>query len=551
MKKRFLLSIVVCFLSIGSGSYAGAQQLDSSNLPILLIDTHGQEIPNEPKIVASLKLIDNGVGKPNSPTDRPAYEGKIGIEQRGSSSRILFPKKPYGFELRDARGEEGISASLLGIPAEEDWVLNATYNDKTLVREVLTYGLYRQFSPYYATQTRYCEVIINGRYEGLYILMEKIKRDKNRVNISNLKSSDTSGDALTGGYILKIDKTEGTLSRTWQSPYKSTMNPSISIPIQVEFPKLQDLTENQFNYIKEYITNFENVLKSDDYRDETTGYARYIDVDSWVDYLIINEVSRNIDAYRLSTFFYKDRDSKGGKLVMGPIWDYNLAYGNADYCQGELYQGWAFDFNQHCRDDTYQIPFWWNRLLMDYNFARKVRLRYQSLRKTVLKTDHINKYIDSTITSLQEAPIRNFQRWPVLGQKLWPNYYVGNNYPDEVNYLKEWLNQRLRWMDDVLLQFGSDVTASTTASNSLLLTVSPNPAQEQVQVKFNLPKPSQVKVLMIDLWGRTTLQKNLGTLPAGLHSTELDLKTATGAPVQVVTLEADGKIISSQKLIQQ
>ncbi len=524
--------------------------LDNSTLPILIIDTQGQEIPNEPKIVASLKIIDNGPGKINLPTDKPAFESKIGIEQRGSSSRILFPKKPYGFELRDAKGEEGVSASLLGIPAEEDWVLNATYNDKTLVREVLTYGLYRQFSPYYATQTRYCEVILNGQYQGLYILMEKIKRDRNRVNISNLRSTDTAGDALTGGYILKLDKVEGSPSRTWESPFKSSSNKTI--PIQIEFPKIGDITEAQFNYIKDYLTAFETALKSESYQDEATGYPKYIDVDSWVDYLIINEVCRNVDAYRISTFFYKDRDSKGGKLVMGPIWDFNLAYGNVDFCQGESYMGWAFDFNSVCQNEPNHMPFWWNRLLMDFNFARKVRLRYQSLRQNVLKTEHINQYIDSTITSMHEAPIRNFQRWPVIGQKLWPNHYVGNTYQDEVKYLKDWISLRLNWMDGALLPFGADVMSSPSAvSNEIQLLVSPNPApHKQVQVQFNLPAASAVRIVTVDLWGRTTIRRDMGRLTSGLHSSEVNLENTNGHLIQLIALEADGRIISTKKLLQ-
>ncbi|GAB3174132.1 CotH kinase family protein [Telluribacter humicola] len=548
MRKLLLLWIVFGVVFIGE--QAVAQLLDSSTLPILIIDTRGQAIPNEPKIVASLKIIDNGPGKTNFPTDKPSFESTIGIEQRGSSSRILFPKKPYGFELRDAKGEEGVSAPLLGMPAEEDWVLNATYNDKTLVREVLTYGLYRQFSSHYATPTRYCEVILNDQYQGLYILMEKIKRDKNRINISNLKSSDTSGDALTGGYILKLDKTEGSASRTWESPFKSSSNKSI--PIQIEFPKIEDITEAQFNYIKEYLTSFETALKSEGYRDEATGYPKYINVDSWVDYLIINEVCRNVDAYRISTFFYKDRESKGGKLVMGPIWDFNLAYGNVDFCQGESYMGWAFDFNNVCQNEPNQMPFWWNRLLMDFNFARKVRLRYQSLREDVLKTDRVHQYIDSTITSLDEAPIRNFQRWPVIGQKLWPNYYVGNTYQDEVKYLKDWISLRLKWMDQALLPFRSDVTGSLSASNNeALLLLSPNPAlHKQVQIQFNLPTVSAVRLLTIDLWGRATLQKDLGRLAPGLHHSQLQLESTNAQPIQLVVLEADGRIISTKKLLQ-
>lgn len=203
--------------------------MESSNLPILIIDTQDQFIPDEPKIVATIKIIDNGTSKRNKITDAPAYAGKIGIEQRGATSRIFFPKKPYGFELRDTSGLKGVSASILGLPSEEDWVLNATYNDKTLIREVLTYDLYRNFNPYYTPRYKFCEVTLNGQYYGIYILFEKIKRGKNRVDISKLEPKDSTGNDLTGGYILKVDKTEGNVSRKWTSPYPSPVSPRFTI----------------------------------------------------------------------------------------------------------------------------------------------------------------------------------------------------------------------------------------------------------------------------------------------------------------------------------
>ena len=159
----FLRKFGLLFLLLAAFTNGYGQAFESSNLPLLLIDTKGQEIPNEPKINATIRIIDNGIGKRNAITDKPTYAGKIGIEQRGSTSRLFFPKKPYGFELRDTSGIEGISESVLGLPKEEDWVLNATYNDKTLMRDVLTYDLYRSFSPTYTPGYKFCEVLLDGR----------------------------------------------------------------------------------------------------------------------------------------------------------------------------------------------------------------------------------------------------------------------------------------------------------------------------------------------------------------------------------------------------
>ena len=182
--------------------------LSTSNLPIIKVDTKGKKIYDEPKILADMEIIYNGVGKINSVKDKPSgYLGKTGIEFRGSTSQLFFPKKPYGIELWVDSTEKSRKSTLLGMPEESDWVLNATYNDKTLMRDVLSYDLANRMGRY-ATRTRYCEMMVNNNYEGLYILMEKVKKDKNRVDVSTLKLTDNTGDDVTGGYILKIDKTE-------------------------------------------------------------------------------------------------------------------------------------------------------------------------------------------------------------------------------------------------------------------------------------------------------------------------------------------------------
>lgn len=524
-----------------------AQILDSSQLPILIINTQDQPIRDEPKIVGTFKIIDNGAGKKNSPSDKPVFESKIGIEYRGSSSQALFPKKHYGFELRDASGEKGVSASLLGWPEEEDYVLNATYNDKTLLRETLVHHLYDQMTDRYATRFRYCELIVNGNYEGIYILMEKIKRDKNRVNIAKLEPKDDSGDALTGGYILKIDKTTGAPSDYWESTYlpQPLLKPNLRIPIQVEYPKKGELTSRQLSYIRNHVSEFEKALQAD-----KAAYANYIDVASWVDYLIINEVSRNVDAYRLSTFFYKDRDSKGGKLVMGPIWDFNLAFGNADYCQGERFDGWSFDFNTTCANDHFQMPFWWKTLLSDQAFATLVKQRYNALRQNVLRTDALHRFIDSTALFIQDARIRNFQRWPVMGQRVWPNYFIGRSYEEEINYLKNWITNRLKWMDNSLKDVDLTITSTEPVPASYtFLHAYPVPAVDEVTVEVRLPNPGGAQLRLVDMWGRTL--RDISLSPSVVHHTyTLNVRSlASQAQPIFLLLEQQGQRLSVQRLV--
>ena len=516
-----------------------AQTFTSSNLPIVIINTNGQTVPDEPKIVADLQIIDNGVGKRNNLTDTPIFTSKIGIELRGSSSQ-MFPKKPYGFELRDATGVNSVNASVLGMPSESDWVLNAMYDDKSLIREAVTYDLNRQLSKYYTPRYRFCEVVLNGRYNGLYMLMEKIKRNKNRVNITSIKTTDIAGDAVTGGYIFKIDKFTGSDSREWDSPYK--MNGK-TIPIQIEKPKIDEVTEEQFQYAKQFITSFENNLSSTQFQDSTTGYRKYIHDDSFVDYLLTTEISHNVDGYRLSAFFYKDRDSKDGKIVMGPIWDYNLTYGNANYCNGNSYQGWAYSFGTICSGDQYQIPFWWNRLLSDRRFANNVRIKYQTLRKGLLQTARVHTYIDSVANVLNESQARNFQQWPILGVYVWPNGYVGQTYQQEVDYLKTWVKNRLEWMDNAVLPFGSEVLA-TESTDSFGLTVSPNPSVGDIVVNYQLQQRANVRLSLTDAIGRTLSTFAWPNQASGDHQEILPVRSLPASSgVYFLQLEADSQLV--------
>ncbi|MEZ0541726.1 CotH kinase family protein [Fibrella arboris] len=489
---------------------AAGQTFTDSNLPIILINTRSAVIVDEPKIVADMYLVDNGAGKRNAVTDRASFSSVIGIELRGATSQLFFPKKPYGIELRDSTGTNSVTKSLLGMPSESDWVLNATYNDKTLVRETLTYAFYRQMSPYYASRFRYCELVLNGEYRGIYILMERLKRDKNRVNIASIKKTDVSGDALTGGYILKIDKTEGSPSISWTSPYPAGPN-RVPLRIQIDRPKPEDLATEQIQYINRYVTSFENALNGPDFTDPDKGFRHFIDEDSFIDYLLLTEVCKNVDGYRLSAYFYKDRDSKNPKLVMGPIWDYNLTYGNADYCNGNSFQDWVFDFNTVCPKEANQIPFWWSRLLQDLTFGKKVKEKYKALRKKVLTPQRLEAFIDSTSGVLTEARVRNFTKWPVIGVYVWPNGYVGASYDQETAYLKTWINQRLSWMDAAIEPFG--IAPLATESNALLL--GPNPSVGDVRVTLALAVSGHVSLQLSDMQGRPLYQAQWTAQPAG------------------------------------
>lgn len=329
---QLVLATIIQFVFLPK---AAAQVFTESNLPVISIHTNGKAIQDEPKIEATMSVRYKGPGQVNKLSDQPThFDGKIGIEFRGSSSQN-FPKKPYGFETRDEDGEN-LNVSLIGMPEENDWTLNATYNDKSLVRDALAYILAGEIMTY-APRVRHVELIINDAYQGVYMLIEKIKRDGNRVDISKLESDDNSGDAITGGYILKIDKESGSNSgEGWFSPYTPFPGAWQKTLFQIEYPDVDDITEQQKSYIKQHITSLEAVLAGSDFDHPENGYRKWMDEQSIIDFIIMNELTKNPDAYRLSTFLYKHKDSKGGKIFFGPVWDFNLGFGNVDYCtQGD------------------------------------------------------------------------------------------------------------------------------------------------------------------------------------------------------------------------
>ena len=511
-----------------------------SNLPVVLINTQGQTIPDGTKITARMSLINNSTGINNVSDTTFEYNGYIGIDTRGSSS-LMFEKKSFNVETRDATGAN-LNVSLVGLPAENDWVLYAPYSDKTLMRNVLVYNL-GNLTGRWSPHTRFCELYIDNEYRGVYVLMEKIKRDKNRVNIASLKPADISGDQLTGGYILKIDRPD---SGAWISPYKAR-NDIQNVPISYVDPKCEELVPIQRNYIKDYVTGFENALRGVNYKDPKTGYRAYVNMQSFVDYYILNEICRNLDAYRLSTFFYKDKDSKGGKITMGPFWDYDISLGNADFFNAGSTIGWVVDGLGN--GDEYGIPFWWDKLNTDPYFKSELKKRWNELRSDKFSNQSINKSIDSCSVLLANAQQRNFQKFNILNSYVWPNNYVGGTYANEVNYLKNWIKNRFTWMDSQinLLNIISDV--QPVFSTAIEVITSPNPFNEKVTLQFSLLSDSKVELFVQDVLGRTIInhsrQCNTGINNITLEAGEFN----DGAKLYLYKLLVNGKLASSGKLI--
>ncbi|HUM45321.1 MAG TPA: CotH kinase family protein, partial [Chitinophagales bacterium] len=318
-----------------------------SNLPLVLINTNGQEIYSEPKIAAEIKIIDNGPGLINHPTDTNyAYEGKILTELQGFTGPY-YPKKNYDFDIVDDDSLE-IDTVLLGLPSENDFILKAEYLDYSLMKNTITYEMSRRMGRY-APRTKFCEVVLNGEYIGVYTLTEKVKRDQNRVDIAALNPEDISGDELTGGYIIEIN--ENGYPNDWNSQYDPINSATCDLPVayKMVYPKIEEMEAEQFNYIHGFVDSFENALNSNDFLDAVSGYRKFISVKSFIDFMIVNEFSANYDSYGRSTFLYKEKITDGGQLNIGPPWDYDRAFAPGTE------QGWVWEITH----PYWPFPFWW------------------------------------------------------------------------------------------------------------------------------------------------------------------------------------------------
>ncbi len=267
-------------ITFGPGA-DGPDVFYSSNLPIVMIDTYGQAIPDDPKIPAGLKILNNGPGNRNYISDPPEFDGHMGIEVRGSSSQS-FPKKSYGFEAWDLLGNS-IDTSFLGMPAESDWILNANYTDKSFLRNVMAYQVWQNMG-HYATRYHFVEMVLNGEYKGIYIFSEKIKRNNDRVDIAKLKPDQNTGDEVTGGYIVKIDKQTGSGGSGWTSSYAPSAGTNgQTIFFQYDYPDETAITPQQKSYIQSDVYNFETSLKTEEFVDTTNGFRKFAVESTFID----------------------------------------------------------------------------------------------------------------------------------------------------------------------------------------------------------------------------------------------------------------------------
>lgn len=517
-------------------------QFSYSNLPIITINTGGTGIPDEPKLTAQMQVINNVSGVNFFNDTVYEYDGYIGIEIRGNTAK-MFPKKSYTVETRLEDGSNN-NVELLGMPSENDWVLHGPYSDKSMMRNALAYSIGNGMN-HWCPRTHFVELLINEEYRGVYLMVEKMKIDKNRLDIATLKPEDISGDQLTGGYLISIDRDQ---EGSWNSPFWGRTG-SVDVPFSYVDPSYKDLAVEQRNYIRDYITEFEYALHGDDFMDPELGYRAYIDVVSFIDYFIITELSRDLDGYRVSVFFHKDKDSKGGKLTMSPFWDYNLCFGNANFMQAGDPVGWAADGIGAA--DAYEIPFWWDRFIEDPYFVTVLKHRWEKLRKDVISKNTIDGFIDSCQLVLKEPQERNFEKFNILNTYVWPNNYVGGTYDNEVSYLKNWISDRIDWLDSEMDAIDPAFPNSLEASRlrDMTVRVYPNPFKEKFKLEFKLIADSRVDVIIRNILGETVCTRTQQSFSGGNVFEFTKDELGTGGKLYFYTILVDLRPFKSGKVL--
>ena len=464
-------SRLFAFLDASIANYNSSGAVFDSNIPLLFLDSYGVNVdgssggsnPFRPGF-AFIFPTDSKNGRA-SLVGSADYLGTCGIHVRGESSSG-FEQKSYALEIQDTSGLDK-SAPLLGMPENSDWVLYGPWSEKTLMRNKLIFDwmIRLRGQDGMAVRSRFVELFFNqtkpstGKityttaYRGIYVLMEKLKRGADRVPLENMNDKTVDPELITGGYIIRKDKDDA-LKNNWNGA---------AFPLQSFDP--DRLNTPQFNYIKGYVASFESALNRADYRNTRTGYQSFIDPDTFIDAQWMLEIAKQVDGYVFSTYWHKDR---GGRLRAGPLWDFNISLGNADYATGDTPRGWLYDNAEGAGQ------LWYPRLHSDPNYRIAHWDRYWHMRTRFMATprvlETINQHMQTLLdgysglvsnrapASIQNPVARHFRKWPRLGSRDWPNPAAATSiktWQAEVAYMQNWLSNRLEWLDDQSMRTAS------------------------------------------------------------------------------------------------
>ena len=450
----------------GSALYVARTFDASSDLPIIVLEGYGAGKPEDRDVYVDMALLVyeplEGVASLQNP---PTLATRGGYHLRGQSS-ATFEQAPYRVELWDDASED-LDQPLLGMPADSDWAFIGPYSDRTLIRNAFVYDLGRDMglsAPRYA----FAEVYINQAaravaaedYQGIYMVVETIKNNKDRLDLAQLEEGDVAPELISGGYIFKFEwaaSEDPTLTCTGSGPLGGGfggfggfgMGMGTGQPggmgqaaaagtcwTDLEVADPEPLTQVQADYLTGYVQQFHDALHQSTF----ATYSQLINVDTFVDVFIINELTRNLDAYTRSAYYYKDR---GQPINAGPLWDFNLTLGMGFGTNLQV-EGWQFQERNVASD-------WFRILGSDPEFLARVSQRWAELRQNLLSNAALEQRIDALAAPLAAASVRDFARWPVadVAQSIFqiptePTWEV------QLEVMRTWLGERLAWLDTQL-----------------------------------------------------------------------------------------------------
>ena len=468
-----MFKTLVCTIALCLSAGAFAQIYD---LPIVFIDTEGKCLNHNihAKIPATIKVLDD---KSNNVADSSkGIQYDIGIKVRGSISRT-FPKPNYSIEFHDSTGKD-INVSLFGLPPSDDWILLGPYVDKSMVRNSFGHWLFRQTGRY-SPRTKHFDLYINGGYRGVYVLAERTKRGKYRVDVNKIKETDTEGEELTGGYIWTFDLAKRDKETFDETEFEFSTSGGANVTLH--YPITKKLANEQKEYLKNYLNDLEALFKDGKNGNE---YENYVDVASTVDFMLLQELAQNTKGYYSNLFMHKSKDKTdeqghktAGKITLGPPGNFYIAFNND---RNEADSNWTIEhtykaFNNPDGGIGLRLAEWPLKIWKDSVFQIEASKRWAELRSGVWHTKVMNAYLDSMKTYLKNAADRNFKRWPNLGEASGqfdedpePIKYCrtteipamnqaikiesnADTWDGEFEHLRKKVKERIAWMDK---QFG-------------------------------------------------------------------------------------------------
>jgi len=501
------LALILLLISLRSEAQLTTQL---TNLPTLYITTDGNEpiVSKDDYLPGTLTVA--------APTGTVgAYSGIIEIRGRGNSTWDM-EKKPFRIKLPS-------KYKLLGMPASaKNWVLLANYADKTLMRNALAFEISRLVGLPYSCPFRFVDVFLNNEYIGNYTLTDNVEVGEGRVDVKEQKITDTAEPAITGGYLLEAD------GYAEQEP--SYFITDRGMKFTVHSPKDDEINTAQYNYIKTFFQGVENKLFASDFQDPQTGYMSNMDQESLVNWYLACEITGNSDAF-WSTYMFKKRNDD--KIYFGPLWDYDIAFNNDDRLGDATFKR----MSDHGHFIERRV--WIAKMLEDENFKTALKVRWKQLKSAGLFTN-VNTLITNLSTSLSQSQVKNFERWPILNEKVYLEIKSTGTYHEYVEFLRTYMAKRLTWLElQITGELGNDTyykIINKRSGKAIVPGTNPALLVQQTYQSANLSHHWALKTIELDGISYYTLTNRATstqiTSPDDISQSQLTLSSETPASRQ-------------------